>query len=137
MKDYAESITLNFYSFDLPERWMERLHELTGLPIMMTEFSFCAGAESGFLHNTNGARNVLVRTQARRGETYRAFVERRRIAALHGRCPLVRHVRLWEPNGLIGNYGLLDLADEPMSEFAASVQQTNESVLRVRQGVVR
>ncbi|MNG42243.1 hypothetical protein D3C84_1320090 [compost metagenome] len=36
------------------------------------------------------------------------------------------------PQGLIGNYGLLDLADEPYSEFAEMVRQTNEDVLRIR-----
>lgn len=133
MGKYVDVITLNFYSFDLPERWLAYIHELTGRPFMITEFSFCAGAESGFLRNTNGARNVLVRTQERRGEAYRSFVE------LTARLPHVIGAHWFalydygNPNGLIGNYGLLDLADEPYETFMSSVRQTNEDVLARRQ----
>ncbi|MGO4494734.1 hypothetical protein AB4114_02300 [Paenibacillus sp. 2RAB27] len=132
MKDYADVITLNFYSFNLPERWMRHIHERTGLPMMITEFSFCAGAEAGFLINTNGARNVIVRSQARRGEMYRNFVEEA------ARMPFVVGTHWFamydygNPQGLIGNYGLLDLADEPYGEFAELVCQANEDVLRIR-----
>lgn len=136
MGRYVDVITLNFYSFDLPERWLEHIHERTRRPFMITEFSFCAGAEAGFLHNTNGARNVLVRTQERRGEAYRAFVE------LAARIPHIVGAHWFalydygNPNGLIGNYGLLDLADEPYEKFAASVQQVNKDVLAARGGLV-
>jgi len=128
MKDYADLISLNFYSFDLPKRWLAHIHALTGLPIMVTEFSFCAGAESGFLHNTNGARNVLVRTQARRGEAYRAFMEEAVSLPYMVGAHWFALYDYGNPQGLVGNYGLLDLADEPWSEFASSVRQTNESV---------
>ncbi|WP_127583606.1 hypothetical protein [Paenibacillus koleovorans] len=134
MKDYADVITLNFYSFNLPVRWLEYTHSRTGLPIMITEFSFCAGAEAGFLINTNGARNVIVRSQARRGETYREFV------SAAAELPFIVGTHWFalydygNPQGLIGNYGLLDLADEPYAEFCESVRQTNEAVLRRRRG---
>jgi hypothetical protein len=132
MKGHADVITLNFYSFDLPERWLQHIHELTGLPFMITEFCFCAGASAGFPFSTNGARNVLVRDQARRGETYRDFVEGA------ARLPYVVGVHWFalydygNPNGLIGNYGLLDLGDELYAEFAVSARQTNLAVRRQR-----
>jgi|GEM_PF-1585545 len=135
MKDYADALSLNFYSFDLPVRWLSRMHERTGLPIMVTEFSFCAGAESGFLENTNGARNVLVRTQARRGEAYQAFVEQAASLPYMVGAHWFALYDYGNPRGLIGNYGLLDLADEPWQEFTDSARQTNESILRAwRQG---
>ncbi len=133
MKDYADVITLNFYSFDLPKSWMARIHERTGLPFMITEFSFCAGAADGFLLNTNGARNVLVRSQERRGEAYRTFIEDA------ARLPYIVGLHWFalydygNPNGLIGNYGLLDLADEPWASFAEAARSANESVLRTRE----
>lgn len=132
MKDYADAISLNFYSFDLPKRWLAHIHELTGLPLMVTEFSFCAGADSGFLDNTNGARNVLVRTQARRGETYRAFIEEAVSLPYMVGAHWFAMYDYGNPRGLIGNYGLLNLADEPWSEFTALVRQTNEWAASVR-----
>jgi hypothetical protein len=125
MKGHADVITLNFYSFDLPERWLQHIHELTGLPFLITEFSFCAGATAGFPLSTNGARNVLVRDQARRGEAYRAFV------GGAAKLPYVVGVHWFalydygNPQGLIGNYGLLDLSDELYAEFAEAARQTN------------
>ena len=112
---------------------MARIHERTGLPFMITEFSFCAGAADGFLLNTNGARNVLVRSQERRGEAYRTFIENA------ARLPYIVGLHWFalydygNPNGLIGNYGLLDLADEPWTAFAKAARSANESVLRKRE----
>ncbi len=125
MKEHADVVSLNFYSFDLPEQWLQSLSEKTNMPVMITEFSFCAGREAGFLLSTNGARNVLVRNQTRRGEVYREFVTRAAKLpsivglhwfALHDYC---------NPNGLIGNYGLVDMKDEPYAEFTASVSKTH------------
>ncbi|MBO9598660.1 MAG: hypothetical protein J7559_12695 [Cohnella sp.] len=125
MKDYADLISLNFYSFDLPERWLAAVSERTNLPVMITEFSFCAGRESGFLISTNGARNVLVRDQARRVEAYNAFVlEASKLPSIVG----LHWFALYDyanPNGLIGNYGLLDMKDEPYTVFADGVAKTH------------
>ena len=30
---------------------------------MITEFSFCTGSDYGFVRNTNGAQNVIVKTR--------------------------------------------------------------------------
>lgn len=128
MKKYADVLSLNFYSFTLPEKWLAAITEQLNMPVMVTEFSFCSGRESGYLKSTNGARNVLVRDQARRGEVYRDFVER--AAAL----PYVIGVHWFalydyaNPDGLIGNYGLLDMKDEPWETFAASAAETNRII---------
>lgn len=128
MKQYADVLSLNFYSFTLPEKWLAAISERIGIPVMVTEFSFCSGREAGFLQSTNGARNVLVRDQERRGEAYRRFVER---AAALPYMIGVHWFALYDysnPEGLIGNYGLLDMKDEPWTLFADSVTATNRSV---------
>jgi len=129
MKKYVDVISLNFYSFDLPRRWLEHVHELTGKPIMITEFSFCSGSRDGFLYNTNGAQNVIVRNQKRRGECYRNFLEQAYempfIIGMHW-------FALYDydsKGGLLGNYGLLDLEDKPWEEFTAEVTKVNREIL--------
>lgn len=128
MKDYVDVISLNFYSFDLPETWLASVYTLTGKPFLITEFSFCAGRSAGFLYNTNGARTVLVKDQQRRAEAYKAFVERAvelpYIVGTHW-FALYDYTNR---NGLIGNYGLLTVDDEPYISFAEHVAKVNLAV---------
>ncbi|OCT13416.1 hypothetical protein A8709_17550 [Paenibacillus pectinilyticus] len=125
MKDYVDVLSFNFYSFDLPERWLGRMSEIAGKPVMITEFSFCAGKEAGFDLVTNGAQKVLVRNQARRGECYRAFVTR---AAELPYLVGTHWFALYDytaRNGLIGNYGLFDREDNVWQEFADTVKKVH------------
>ncbi len=128
MKRYADVLSLNFYSFDLPTRWMQHMSERMNMPVMVTEFSFCAGREAGFLKSTNGARNVLVRDQEGRARAYRAFVSRAyELPYIIG----VHWFALYDyanPDGLIGNYGLLDMKDEPWQAFTDGVRQANAAL---------
>lgn len=128
MKDYVDVLSLNFYSFDLPNHLLKYISELTNKPIMITEFSFCAGRTAGYPLSTNGARTVLVRDQQRRAETYDQFVrEAAKLPFMVG----LHWFALYDygnPNGLIGNYGLLDLNDEPWEEFVKGVKQTNKEI---------
>lgn len=127
-KDYVDALSFNFYSFGLPEGLLGRVSGMTDKPVMITEFAFCAGRTAGFLRSTNGARNVLVRDQRRRAEAYDRFVKR--AAALPYMIGL-HWFALYDygnPNGLIGNYGLLDLKDEPYAAFVAGVRQTHEDL---------
>ncbi|MFC5469027.1 hypothetical protein ACFPPD_09855 [Cohnella suwonensis] len=129
MKQYVDVISLNFYSFDLPRKWMTDVHELTNKPLMVTEFSFCAGRSAGFLYNTNGARKVIVKDQKRRGEAYKDFVE---LAASLPYLVGTHWFALYDysnRNGLIGNYGLINANDETYEEFAAEVAVINRRLL--------
>jgi hypothetical protein len=120
-KQYVDMFSFNFYNLHLPDQWLDHVYEVTGKPAMVTEFSFCAGREAGFLHNTNGARKVIVRNQRRRGETYRDFVfECARKPYMVGSHWFALYDYA-NPNGLIGNYGLMNLADEPYKEFTEMV----------------
>lgn len=128
MKDYVDLISLNFYSFDLPNRWLAHISRMTNKPMMITEFSICAGSSAGFPLSTNGARAVIVRDQQRRAEAYDRFV--REAAALPFMVGL-HWFALYDygnPQGLIGNYGLLSLKDEPWEQFVEGVKQTNEQI---------
>jgi len=128
-KDVVDVLSLNFYGFELNKRELGRISKLAEKPMMITEFSFCAGRTAGFKLNTNGARNVIVRDQQRRAEAYDHFV--REAAAMPWMIGL-HWFALYDygdPNGLIGNYGLLDLKDEPWEAFVQGVTETNEEVL--------
>ncbi|OXS58026.1 hypothetical protein B1A99_15460 [Cohnella sp. CIP 111063] len=128
MKEYADLLSLNFYSFELPEKWLQAVSQMMNMPIMITEFSFCAGREAGYLKSTNGARNVLVRDQARRAEAYSAFVNR---AASLPYMVGVHWFALYDyanPDGLIGNYGCLDMHDEPWEQFVAAITPVNAAL---------
>ncbi|MBB6729572.1 hypothetical protein [Cohnella zeiphila] len=122
MARYVDVLSVNFYSFDLPAAWLDRAYELTGRPMMITEFSFGAGRSAGFDLITNGAQLTHVRDQKRRGESYREFV--RQAAALP--YMLGTHwfalYDFWDRQGLIGNYGLYDRNDELWTEFADAVR---------------
>ncbi|CAK4840676.1 unnamed protein product [Aphanomyces euteiches] len=128
MKDYIDVLTLNFYSFDLPERWLAHIHHITGKPIMITEFSFSAGKEAGFDLVTNGAQKVLVRNQARRGECYHQFVTQA------AKMPFIIGTHWFalydfaDRQGLIGNYGLFDQEDRLWKEFADAVKETHRDL---------
>lgn len=129
-KHYVDVFSMNFYSFELPSKWLARISELTDKPMMITEFSFCAGRTAGYPLSTNGARTVLVKDQQRRAEVYDEFIKA--AAALPFMVGL-HWFALYDygnPNGLIGNYGLLDLKDEPWEEFVSGVTRTNNALLQ-------
>ncbi|WP_135556241.1 alpha-amylase family protein [Paenibacillus cymbidii] len=134
-KDVVDVFTFNFYSFDLPEAWLERVHRLTGKPQMITEFSFAAGKEAGFDLVTNGAQKTLVRNQTRRGECYRSFVLRTAELPFMVGTHWFALYDYTARNGLIGNYGLYDREDNLWAEFAEAVRQTHDELRRtVRKG---
>ncbi len=94
---------------------LERIHNVTGLPVMASEFSFKA-MDSG-LPNTRGA-GVPVKTQSERAKYYEEFVK-----ALV-RKPFVVGYHWFEHadepaegrfDGENSNYGLVNIRDEPWS----------------------
>jgi hypothetical protein len=131
MKKYVDVVSINFYdTLDTFKDYLKFMHGITGKPVMITEFSFCAGREAGFLYNTNGARSVLVRNQVRRGECYKDFVqsafELPFIVGLHWFALYDYDSNV---HGLTGNYGLLDKKDNLWEEFAQMVAAANSEVM--------
>lgn len=130
MAKYVDVASLNFYSMKFPADYLDHVYELTQKPIMITEFSFCTGSDYGFVRNTNGAQNVIVKNQTRRAEAYEAFVtdafNRPYMVGTHWFALYDYHS---EGEGLRGNYGLYDRYDNPWQEFIAGVKRTNLMIL--------
>lgn len=130
MAKYVDVLSLNFYSMQFPAEYLDHVYEITQKPVMITEFCFCAGSDYGFIRNTNGAQNVIVKTQARRAEAYDAFVtdafNRPYMVGTHWFALYDYHS---EADGLRGNYGLYDRNDNPWEELIAGVTKTNRRIL--------
>ncbi len=131
MANYADVISVNFYDHLGKYRdYLKHVHAITGKPVMITEFSFCAGREAGFLTSTNGAQSVLVRDQKKRGEYYKRFVnEAFDLDFLIGTHWFALYDFSGNVHGLIGNYGLYDVRDRLWEEFAEAVREANVSIL--------
>lgn len=128
MGKYVDVVSLNTYSMTLPEQYFAHLHELTGKPIMLTEFAFCAGSRDGFAYNTNGANSVLVANQQRRCELYDKLVRRAAELPFMVGSHWFALYDYGNREGLIGNYGLLKLNDEPWPELCAAVARTHAAI---------
>lgn len=137
MKSYVDVISLNFYSFELPVDRLESIYRLTGKPMMITEFSFCTGRESGFLYSTNGARKVIVRDQQRRAEAYDNFIKKAaQLPFMIGAHWFAYYdFGFGHREGLIGNYGLVNVKDEPYETFVKGVTKTNREIVHLLGGI--
>lgn len=110
---YSDVISINDYGDEPPLKDLRFINELTGLPIMITEFSFKA-MNSG-LPNTKGA-GVPLKTQGERADHYERYVRELISAQYVVGYHWFEHVD--EPaegrfDGENSNYGLVDIADDP------------------------
>jgi len=128
---YVDVVSINAYtnpySNDLEGvlKNIEHLYNITGLPVMITEFSFKA-MDSG-LPNTKGA-GVPVKTQSERAKYYEEYVKR----ILSEPFVIGYH---WfeytdEPaqgrfDGENSNYGLVNINDEPWTILVERATSTN------------
>lgn len=126
MKPYVDVVSLNFYLRSFPAAWLQRVSELTGKPVMIGEFSICAGRQAGYVNSTNGAQGCIVKDQQRRSELYEQFI---RDAVSLPSCVGAHWFALYDygrdRHGLIGNYGLLTVDDEPWEGFVDAVTAAN------------
>ena len=135
MGKYIDVMSINFYSFDLPESYLKHAYEITGKPMMITEFSFCAGRSAGFDLITNGAQLAHVRDQKQRGDSYKHFVKQAASLPYMIGTHWFALYDFLDRQGLIGNYGLYDKDDNLWSEFAEAVKETHEDILDSLTGV--
>jgi len=122
---YSDVISINNYGDEPPLNDLRSINALTGLPIMITEFSFKA-MDSG-LPNTKGA-GVPLRTQGERADHYEKYVKE-----LISEPYVVGYH--WfeytdEPaegrfDGENSNYGLVDIADDPWTILVTRVTAIN------------
>ncbi len=132
----ADVVSVNIYSFD-PQPLVTHVYELTGKPVLITEFAF--RAEDSGLPNTRGA-GPKVASQAARAQAYAKYVTR-----LESRPEAIGyHWFQWsdEPkegrfDGEDSNYGLVDIADKPYSEFVSAVTAANRSATETHQRLAK
>jgi agarase len=130
----ADVVSVNVYSFD-PQSVVQHLFELTGRPILITEFAFRA-RDSG-LPNTRGA-GPKVPSQAARAKAYADYAAR--VESLPE--AIGYHWFQWsdEPregrfDGEDSNYGLVDIADKPYTEFVEAVRAANKAAVEAHQRI--
>jgi len=130
----VDVFSLSYYVPEAYEPPLRKLHEASGAPILISEWAFRA-RDSG-LPNTKGA-GPLVDTQADRGDKYREY-----LTALL-RMPFVVGAHWFkyadEPaegrfDGENSNYGLVNIRDEPYTEFINVVRETNLRAYAIRRG---
>lgn len=126
---YVDVISLNLYNFRrAPKEYLDTVYNLSGRPIMVTEFSFRA-RDSG-LPNTIGA-GITVDTQEERAEYTREFI----VGFMRLPYALGFHWFKWsdEPkegrfDGENSNYGLVNNEDEPYTEMVEMFKALNRDI---------
>jgi len=121
----SDVVSVNVYEFD-PRATVKHVIELTGRPVMVTEFSFRAGPR--------------VPNQAARAKAYADFVLR--LASLpevvgYHWFQWVDQPREGRFDGENSNYGLVDLNDNPYAEFIGAVRVANLVALEVHKNAGR
>lgn len=129
---HVDVFSMNFYrkSGHIAKNLLRRFHELTGKPIMITEFSFRAMENRSGDANTGGA-DVTVPTQADRAKRLHSYLDELLS------CPFVigYHWFLYfdqSPGGRTfdgenSDYGLVDIHDQPYDEIVGAFKELNAS----------
>ncbi len=132
LKGHVDIVSYNDYGFEPPIRNLQRITEITGRPVMITEFSFKA-RDSG-LPNTRGA-GMPVDTQKDRAERFQSYVGK--LAELPAWVGY--HWFEWcdEPkegrfDGENSNYGLVKIDDAPWEELTQRFAKVNGDLERLR-----
>lgn len=128
MGDDVDVVSYNNYDVLPPEDRLREIHDWTGKPLMLTEFSFKA-QDSG-LPNTRGAGEPVA-TQQARADSYERYV-----TALV-KLPYVVGYHWFkyadQPaegrfDGENSNYGIVRLDDRPYTELTARMQKVNPTL---------
>lgn len=134
---YCDVFSYNYYTRTIDPALLDRIHRLSGKPIILSEWSYGTG-EQGL---SGGV--VDVRNQIERGKAYRSYVEEAASLpyvvgsqwfayidqALTGR--FFQHY-----NGERMNIGLVNVADRPFKDFLALAMETNYRIYDVLFGEV-
>lgn len=121
----VDVVSFNSYDPVIPKRTLDRLHQATGRPVMLTEFSFKA-MDSGLPNTRGGGKPVA--TQADRADLFERFVtDLAKLPYLIG-YHWFEHAD--EPaegrfDGEHCNYGLVDIRDQPWTVLVERFQSVN------------
>ncbi|MGQ9514333.1 MAG: right-handed parallel beta-helix repeat-containing protein [Thermoproteota archaeon] len=126
---YFDLISINNYSKEPPLEEFRKIYELTGLPLIVTEFSFKA-MDSG-LPNTKGA-GVPLKTQKERADHYERYVKELLMETYVVGYHWFQYTD--EPaegrfDGENSNFGIVKIDDEPweiLSDMVAAVNMVAE-----------
>lgn len=132
----VDVVTINVYAFD-PRPLVHTAFQVTGRPVLVTEFSF--RAENSGLPNTKGG-GPKVPDQPARAKAYADYV-----TSLESLPEAVGyHWFEWvdEPkegrfDGENSNYGLVDIHDHPYQEFIEVVKQANRAAWEAHKKAVK
>lgn len=134
MAQYVDVVSFNWYGFEPPVKLLSDLHQITGKPVMITEFSFKA-MDSG-LPNTRGAGQP-VPTQKDRAENFERFVT----ALMKLPYCVGYHWFQWSDqpaqgrfDGENSNYGLVKENDEPWESLTETMTKVNGKVESIHIG---
>ncbi len=128
--EYCDVVSLNYYLgyLSVNPEYLKGFAELSGRPLLITEFSYRAMENRSGDKNTKGA-DVTVATQADRAEGYERYV------SSLARLPFVVGWHWFQfydesPGGRSfdgenSNYGVVDIYGRPYEELVAEMRETN------------
>jgi agarase len=128
MKGYADVISFNDYSSNVPGSRLAKIHEATGMPILIGEFSF--RADHSGLPNTSGP-GPRVKSQQERAKGYERYTTQL------ARIPYVIGFHWFKyadepPDGRFdgenSNYGIVRNDDEIWAPLADGMRATNARI---------
>ncbi len=130
-KNYFDVFSINIYGYVCNPKEIQRIYDLTGLPIIIGEFHFGTpgrGLAPGLAQTKN---------QEERGVAYRYYVEN---AAAHP-AVIGTHWFQWLDQPSTGrndgenyNIGMVDVTDRPYKEFIEAVKETHKRLMDVHSG---
>lgn len=130
-KDYFDVFSINIYGYEANPKEIQKIYELTGLPVIIGEFHFGTpgrGLAPGLAQTKN---------QEERGVAYRYYVEN---AAAHP-AVIGTHWFQWLDQPCTGrndgenyNIGFIDVTDRPYREFIEAVSKTHKRLQDVHSG---
>jgi len=131
MRGHVDLVSVNHYDVSPPVALLHEVTEVTGRPVMITEFSY-RGRDSG-LPNTRGA-GVVVDTQRDRAEHFANYVEE--LMALPNVVGYHWFEHADEPaegrfDGENSNYGLVTIQDRPYRVLVETMARVNRAVFTV------
>lgn len=132
-KKSFDVFSINIYGYEANPKTIQRIYDLSGLPIIIGEFHFGTpgrGLAPGLAQTSS---------QEERGVAYRYYVEN---AAAHPAL-IGTHWFQWMDQPSTGrndgenyNIGYIDVTDRPYEEFIAAVKETHKRILDVHSGKI-
>lgn len=132
---YNDVFSINYYSYEIENHFLDRLHRLSGLPLLLSEWHF-GSTEQGLAGAVRPVGN-----QQERALHYRHYVEQAAalpyVVGIQWFCLLDQALTgRWfqKYQGENMNTGFLNVADRPYKELAAAAAETNGRVYDIIAG---